>query len=165
MYTQSDLLAAFTRETAILQHLVTKVPHDMLDYRPSESQRSVLELLQYLSFAIAGGVETILKGSSDGVFDKYVAESMNLTLDNAAEKFAAQLATVESLLATVTPEELATEISVWGGPVRSKGAHLVELPLAWMYAYKTQLFVTIKMGGISDIGTMNLWAGMDAPAK
>ena len=165
MYSKSDLLAAINRETAILQHLVTKIPHDMLDYRPSESQRSVLELLQYLSFAIAGGVETILAGSSDGVFEKYVPESMNLTLENASEKFTAQLATVESLLADVTAEDLATELSLWGGPVRSKGAHLVELPLAWLYAYKTQLFVTIKMGGISDIGTMNLWAGMDAPAK
>jgi hypothetical protein len=28
-------------------------------------------------------------------------------------------------------------------------------------AYKTQLFLYIKANGNHDIGTMNLWAGMD----
>lgn len=162
MFTKQDFLNAVEKETQIIKHLVTKIPQDKLDFRPSVSQRTMHELVTYLSYAIAGGVETILKGSSDEVWEKYMTASEGLTLENAATRLDMQLATVKELLADINEEDLKQEISLWGMPMQQKGILLVTLPLAWMYAYKSQLFTTIKVAGHEKLGTMNLWAGMDA---
>lgn len=162
MFTKQDFLNAIEKETQIIKHLVTKIPEDKLDFRPSTSQRSAHELVTYLSYAIAGGVETILNGGTEGVWEKYMAASEGLTLENAATRFDTQLATVKELVANISGEDLAQEVSLWGMPMQKKGVLLVTLPLAWMYAYKSQLFTTIKVAGHEKLGTMNLWAGMDA---
>ncbi len=162
MFTKQDFLNALEKETQIIKHLVTKIPEDKLDFRPSSSQRTAHELVTYLSYAIAGGVETILKGNTEGVWEKLVSEAEGLTLENADARFDAQLETVKKLVADLSEEDLAQEISLWGMPMQKKGVLLVTLPLAWMYAYKSQLFTTIKVAGHEKLGTMNLWAGVDA---
>jgi hypothetical protein len=48
--------------------------------------------------------------------------------------------------------------------VTSTGASLVNVVLCGCAAYRTQLFLYLKACGREDLGTMNLWAGMDAPA-
>ena len=69
MFSKQDFLNAIEKETNIIKHLVTKIPADKLDTRPSSSQRSAHELVTYLSYAIAGGIETILKGSGELLFN------------------------------------------------------------------------------------------------
>lgn len=163
MYTKQDLLNSIEKETRIIQHLITKISEDKLDFRPSPSQRSMHELVVYLSYAIAGGVETILSGAStDEIWNKYLSASEGLTLENAAARFDSQLALVKEMLADISEEDLKQEISLWGMPMQQKGVLLVTLPLAWMYTYKSQLFTTLKVAGHEKLGTMNLWAGMDA---
>ena len=46
----------------------------------------------------------------------------------------------------------------------TKGAFLVNLVIAGHAAYRTQLFCYLKSCGRDELNTMNLWAGMDAPA-
>jgi hypothetical protein len=49
-----------------------------------------------------------------------------------------------------------------GGKV-SRGSTLVNLVLCGCAAYRTQLFLYLKACGREELGTMNLWAGVDAP--
>jgi hypothetical protein len=60
---QAELISALRQEVRILIHLAGKVDRSMLDYRPTATQRSTLELLQYLAImgptqiaVIQGGV-------------------------------------------------------------------------------------------------------------
>jgi hypothetical protein len=161
MFTKKDFIAAVEKETNIIKHLIEKVPAGTEHTKPTEKQRSILELVTYLSYAVGGGVETVLVGSHEVVFEKHVALSEGLTLESAAARFDAQLAAIIEMVNSTSDETLGEMISLWGMPPTSKGVLLVTLPLAWMYAYKTQLFTTIKIAGNENMGTMNLWAGMD----
>ena len=46
----------------------------------------------------------------------------------------------------------------------TRGAVMVNLVLCGCAAYRTQLFLYLKACGREELGTMNLWAGVDAPA-
>jgi hypothetical protein len=50
------------------------------------------------------------------------------------------------------------------GSTTTKGASLVNAVLCGCAAYRTQLFLYLKASGREELGTMNLWAGLDAPA-
>jgi hypothetical protein len=50
------------------------------------------------------------------------------------------------------------------GTKGTRGAFIVNLVLCGCAAYRTQLFVYLKACGREELTTMNLWAGMDAPA-
>ena len=47
--TKTELIASLRNEVRILLHLAGKVEPSMLDFRPTQKQRSTRELLQYLS--------------------------------------------------------------------------------------------------------------------
>ena len=47
--TKSEFLSSLRNEVRILLHLASKVDNAMLDYRPTPKQRSLAELLSYLS--------------------------------------------------------------------------------------------------------------------
>src|SRR5476651_2209771 len=49
MISKEQFLASSLREIEIIKHLYAKITPEMLSYRPSEKQRSLLELLQYIS--------------------------------------------------------------------------------------------------------------------
>jgi hypothetical protein len=70
---------------------------------------------------------------------------------------------IVAFLSPLTEEELATDITMWGR-TQSRTLHLLGL-LKMAAAYKMQLFLYMKQSGTSDIGTSNLWAGMDTPPK
>jgi hypothetical protein len=50
------------------------------------------------------------------------------------------------------------------GNKTSRGALIVNLVLCGCAAYRTQLFLYLKACGREELGTMNLWAGVDARA-
>ena len=49
MLTKEQFMQSVRHETAICKHLYGKIPEGALDYRPTEGQRSLSELLQYLT--------------------------------------------------------------------------------------------------------------------
>ncbi|CAN5724699.1 hypothetical protein BH18ACI5_BH18ACI5_15070 [soil metagenome] len=102
--TKSELIASLQNEVRILLQLASKVDRAKLNYRPTEKQRSTLELLQYLTI--------------------------------------------------VGPALLAA----------AKAGTIVNQVLCGCAAYRTQLFLYLKACGREDLGTANLWAGVDAPA-
>ena len=59
MYTKENLIASVENEFRIIKHLAEKIPADTEGYKPTEGQRTTLELLQYLSTIVVNGTHVI----------------------------------------------------------------------------------------------------------
>jgi hypothetical protein len=161
--TKSELIASLQNESRILSHLASKVEPHMRDYRPTPKQRSALELLQYLSIM---GPE-LIKAAKAGGFNveawtaaEKVAYARNW--DQTLALLAAQGDEYSKLLADWSDADFRVEFDAFGRTM-TKGSFLVNLALAGHAAYRTQLFCYLKSCGREELGTMNLWGGMDAP--
>jgi hypothetical protein len=162
--TQSELIASLQNEVRILLHLASKVEPQMRDYRPTPKQRSALELLQYLSIM---GPE-LVKATKAGSFNveawmaaEKAAAARNW--DETVAVIAAQSDQYAELVGSMTPADFRGEMDPFGRGKTTKGAFLVNLALCGCAAYRTQLFCYLKACGRDELGTMNLWGGMDAP--
>jgi hypothetical protein len=49
MYSKQDIINSLGRETTIIKHLYEKVTPEMLDYKPTEKQRTMKEHLIYMT--------------------------------------------------------------------------------------------------------------------
>ena len=162
--TKSELIASLQNEVRILQHLASKVKPEMLDYRPTPKQRSTLELLRYLT--IMG--PALIQAAKAGKFDVAAwtaAEQAAATrdFDQTVAALARQNDDYAALLADVSDADLRTEVDLFGGRA-TRGVFIVNQVLCGCAAYRTQLFLYLKACGREELSTMNLWAGMDAPA-
>ena len=162
--TKSELIASLKHEVHILLHLASKIDPLKLDYRPTPKQRSTMELLQYLSVM---GPE-LVKAAKAGQFDPAiwtVAEKAAYARDfeQTLAAIAAQREAYPALLADVSDADFRTEIEMFGSKT-TRGAFIVNLVLCGCAAYRTQLFLYLKACGREELGTMNLWAGVDAAA-
>jgi len=162
--TQSELIATLQHQVHILLHLATKIDRTKLDYRPTPKQRSTLELLHYLS--IMG--PTLVRAAKAGGFDPAVwtanlkaAEARDF--DQTLAAIAAQKDDFATLISGMSDDAMRAEIEMFGQK-SSVGAFLVNTVFGGYAAYRTQLFVYLKACGRVELGTMNLWAGIDAPA-
>jgi hypothetical protein len=148
----------------ILLHLASKVDRAHLDYRPTSKQRSTLELLQYLS--IMG--PALIRATKAGGFDPAAWTAADQAakgrdFDQTLAAIGAQSELYATLLADFSDADLRSEITMFGNR-STVGAFLVNNVLCGYAAYRTQLFNYLKACGREELSTMNLWAGMDAPA-
>ena len=162
--TKSELISTLQHEVRILLHLASKADPAMRDYRPTPKQRSALELLQYLTIM---GPE-LVKGAKAGGFNVEAwtaaqAAANARDWDQTLASLATQGDQYDTLLADWTDADFRADIDPFGRGKTSKGAFLVNLVLAGHAAYRTQLFCYLKACGRDELGTMNLWGGMDAP--
>ena len=159
--TKPELIASLQNEVRILLHLATKIEPSMYDYRPTPGQRSTIEWLKYL--AVMGPV--CVKSALAGGFDQAAWVERQTAL--ADKDFAATVAAIAALpaeyttlLSGVPDEAFRKEVEKFGHK-SSVGAFLVNSVLGAYAAYRTQIFCYLKSCGRSELGTMNLWAGMD----
>jgi hypothetical protein len=162
VFTKSELISSLQHEVRILLHLATKTDRTKLDYRPTTTQRSTLELLHYLSFM---GPE-LLKSAKAGAFDmgSWTAAkeaAAGRTFDQTLDVIARQTDDYARALGEMTDADFREEIEMFGRRM-SRGAILVNVLLAGCAAYRTQLFCYLKACGREELNTMNLWAGVDA---
>lgn len=162
MYTKQELTTAIQNEFRIIKHLATKIPADTEGYKPTEGQRTTLELLQYLSYIFAGVAKAIQK-NDNSIYGPYVEGSATTTVANFSEKMDEQEKDLVATIAECTDEDLQTVINIYNQGDKTKAAYLVQSLLSWSAAYKMQLFLYIKASGNSAIGTANLWGGVDMP--
>jgi len=162
--TKPELISALQHECRILVHLASKVDRSQLDYRLTSKQRSTLEWFQYMGM-MGGNIVAAVKA---GAFnpeawqkDEAIAKSRNL--DQAVAAIQELSAVYEKEIGAMTDAELRQEVTMFGVP-GSKGATLVRIVLGGHAAYRTQIFNYLKACGGAELSTMNLWAGMDAPA-
>ena len=163
--TKEELIEWLKTEVRILVHLAGKVDRTKLDYRPTSTQRSTVELLQYL--AIMGPTNiAILKA---GVFDRAAFGAAWTPAEKAAKKmdFDQTVAAIgrlsgeyPTLLRDWTDADFRSEVDMFGTK-STRGALLVNMVLSGHAAYRTQLFCYLKSCGREELSTVNLWAGMD----
>jgi hypothetical protein len=164
--TKEEFIAALQNEMRILLHLASKVDASMLDYRPTPQQRSMMELLQYLT--IMGPIH--LRATLAPAFDMEAwkaawttgeGTAITLTLEEVRDEMVKQAAVFAELLAPLSDADLRAQIEMFGSKA-SRGAMLVNLVLNHYAAYRMQLFLYLKGAGRTELNTMNLWVGRDA---
>ncbi len=160
MYTKQEFIDSVIHEFAVLKHLAAKIPEGSADYRPSEKQRSVLELLQYLSYISSTGAKLILTDDMS-VFGPAVERGAKTTVENFAQAMDQEQAEFLAIMDQFTDEEFKKPINLFKGGEKTKAAWLVDSILKWLAAYKMQLFLYIKANGNFEIGTSNVWGGFD----
>lgn len=161
--TTPELVALLQNEVRILLHLITKIDSTSVDYRPAPKQRSTIELLRYLVVMGPGLIDAGKKGAFDRASWMAATERANaMDLDQVTTAIAAQHDLYARLLADVTDEQMREQITMMTGP-SSRGQFFVSLVFGGCAAYRTQLFLYLKACGRAELGTANLWGGMDMP--
>jgi len=164
--TRDELTTALQSEVRILLHLASKVDPAKLDYRPAPQQRSMLELLQYMT--IMGPIH--LRAVKAGAFDLDAwrntwrteeAAAKRLNLEEARDAIGKQPVLFAELLGSCSDADLRAEIEMFGHRA-SRGSMIVSLVLCHYVAYRMQLFLYLKACGREELNTLNLWAGRDA---
>lgn len=161
MFTKEEVWNSFSNDFRIIRHLAEKAHIDTHTYKPSEKQRSMLELMQYMSIMGSGILKTILVGESE-TFSAYVEKGKAVAGENFIAAMEEQEAEMKETFMKFDDAELGKELSLWG-MTQKKSLFVLNL-MKIVASYKMQLFLYIKASGRHDIGTSNLWAGMDMPA-
>jgi hypothetical protein len=163
--TKSELIASLQHEVQILLHLAGKIDRSKLDYRPTPKQRSIIELLKYLSMMGPTIIEYAKAVTPDpNLWADAAKEAEARDFDQTVAAIAAQKEVYATVLGAMSDADFRAEVNDFTGGKTSRGALIVNLVLCGCAAYRTQLFVYLKACGREELGTMNLWAGVDAPA-
>ena len=161
MIRKEHLGASMARECDIAKHLFTKLGSAAMDYRPSPSQRSTIELLRYLSVCGIAGIRCMADQDWQP-FGKYISQAETMTAEAFPEAMNRQKGEIEAFFASVTEDRLETQDApLPGGGTLALGLAILNGPFKWLAAYKLQLFLYAKANGATDIGTANVWAGID----
>ena len=160
--TKEELIGILQHEVRILTHLCSKVKPEMVDYKPTEKQRSTLDLLRYLT--IMGRV--LIPSIKTGAFlvdDWTAAEAKAAAMDfeSVVASLAALSGEYEAAIGAFTDEDFRAQIQLFGA-TGSRGQMLINMVVSGHAAYRTQLFCYLKSCGRDELNTMNLWAGVDA---
>lgn len=165
MITKPQLLDLLQHQTNVIKHLATKIPEGQLEWRPTEGQRSTLELLRYLTVAALFPAVNLVTNDWDHA-PGLNEESQSVTLETFPERMDRQMARLREILHDVDEAACAaTERSKpWGEPVM-QGAGFVDLVYSTLVAYRMQLFLYAKQSGNAALNSMNLWIGKDPDAQ
>ena len=141
-------------------HLFHKFPESLHDWRPSPQQRSVEELLGYLSICVISALKGF-KEPGKGWRDVYLAKAKAMTFAQFPQAMEEQAAEIAEYFRDLPEEILANqEVKMPWGEVLPLGAAIVMAPAKWLPAYKMQLFLYAKTNGLA-VATPNLWRGVD----
>lgn len=161
--TKAELIGALQHEVNILVHLAGKLDATSADYRPTPKQRSSIELLRYLTLMGPG----LVMAAKTGTFDReaWGAKAKAAEAKGLAE-IVADIETQKAFYATelgaMSDDDFRTEVEMFGNKT-TRGAFIVNMVLGGHAAYRTQLFCYLKACGREELGTSNLWRGVDMP--
>jgi hypothetical protein len=161
--TKEELIASLQNEVRILVHLAGKVDKSKLDYRPTPTQRTTLELLQYMAMMGPTLVAIIKTAEFATNWGPAGEAAKKMSYDDAVAAIQKQSDEYARLLSGWTEADFRGEVDMFGRK-SSRGALLVNMVLGGCAAYRTQLFCYLKSCGRDELSTMNLWAGRDRPA-
>ena len=163
---KSELISSLQKEIRILLHLATKIDDSMLEYRPTPKQRSTFELLRYLSMMGPMMIKYGLDKNASFDRDAWMAASQaaeKRDFDQTVAAISAQGDELAQLLADVPDADFRSEMTTFDGNKMTRGSYLVNSVLGGFAAYRMQLFLYLKACGREELGTSNLWRGVDAP--
>ena len=152
------------RELKIVRHLAKKVNATNAPYRPTEGQRSIAELLQYLSFCGSGAVAAMLDTGWDR-YHEFKERAKDVTWQSMPAALDVEEARLQGLFQEISDEDFAKrEAKTPLSEIMPLGQALLEVPLKWMVAYRMQLFLYLKQSGLQELSTYNCWGGIDKAA-
>jgi hypothetical protein len=161
--TKPELIASLRKEAHILLHLAGKLDIMQLDYRPTPKQRSAIELLRYLTVMGPALVKMAKTNSFDGAAWKSELEAADKRNFDGTIAVLEKMGDVyERLLADMSDSDFRAEMTAFDGSKVSRGSFIVGMVLGGHAAYRTQLFLYLKSCGQEQLGTTNLWRGVDA---
>lgn len=161
MLSVPQFLSIVDEETKILKHLHGKLPKTSADYRPTDGQRSTIELMRYLSMCGIAGTQAMLDGHWDS-YDGLKSRADAMTWDEFPAALDRQGAEIRNALQAIPEGDYMTrETKYLTGEMFPLGLALVMAPLRWLSAYRLQLFLYAKAAGLTELGTANAWAGRD----
>ena len=127
---RSELIASLQNEVRILLHLVGKVNPSNIDYRPTPKQRSVGELVQYLSFMGPTIVRYALAEPPEvAIWTEAEEAAKARNFDESVAEIGRHSAEYEALLGDVSDAKFRAEFTDWEGKQTTVGAFLVNLVL------------------------------------
>jgi uncharacterized damage-inducible protein DinB len=164
--TKEELIGKLQHEVRILLHLISKVDPAKLGYRPTPKQRSLLELLQYLTVFAPIHLRTIKAGVLNmdtwrEAWEKEEAAGRKRNLAEIRDALEKQPALFSQYVGSMSDAELRTQMEMFGGSA-TRGSWLVSIVLCHYVAYRMQLFLYLKACGREELSTVDLWAGVDA---
>ena len=164
MITRSHLLDSMLHECTVAQHLYSKLAPASFEYRPSATQRSTLELLQYLSvIGIAGA--TCMAERDWKRFGPFSERAKSMPAEGFLEAMDRQKGELVAFFTALTDERLTEDAPLPGGVTQPLAVALMNGPLKWLTAYKLQLFLYAKATGRGELTTANAWRGVDPAPK
>lgn len=162
MITKQQFTDSCLQEINIIKHLYGKVTPEMLNYRPSEKQRSLLELLQYLAHFAKVEMEALYLGTAID-FPNAMKEAYAMPAEKFLEAMDKEADVIKQSMDKLSDEQLAEPVDLFGRNVlRPRSVWLMNLILKNLVAYKMQLFLYLKACGVHHISTSNLWRGEDS---
>jgi hypothetical protein len=165
MLSKEEALRSISHEVNSIKHLYTKLPADVIDWRPLVDMRSTRELLQYLStvgFVFADIYLKTWPTPEEGRLERTArtAQASTLKPDEFPGAMDGQLEYIEKLLHDMPDEEYRTrKVMGMGGAELSISDGMLEC-IKTLVAYRHQLFLYARMNG-ARIGTANNWRGKD----
>lgn len=163
--TKDELIAGFQKEVRIFVHLISKVDPAKIDYRPSAKQRSVLELVRYMTYMAPAMAKSIQGGDFSGeamgaIWGPAEAASKEMNWEQAVAAVGRQSDEMTRFVAPMTDADFRSEINMFGQNM-TRGEALVNMVLCGYAAYRMQLFIYLKAMGREELNTINLWGGVD----
>ncbi|MEI6660304.1 MAG: hypothetical protein WCK91_02680 [bacterium] len=157
MITKEQYLDSLVRELEIIKHLGEKVKPEQMSFKPTEKQRTLGELMQYLGYVFPAVIEGAVKNDK-AVYMQYHDSSVMPTPETFAGIIDSEIAKVRELVMPLTEEQMTVEVDMW--VKQTVAMHLLSA-LKNAVAYKMQLFLYLKQSGMPELNTMNLWVGRD----
>lgn len=158
---KDTILTAIEREINICKRLFTLLPPGSYDYKPIENTRTILELLQYLTWVGASSIDFYVNGTSETqgiIYTEYSRSSKEVTPGNFLERMDEQWKKIQSLMEKVDNKMLEEKIVMvpWGEKF-TMGMAIVETCIKWLAGYKMQLFLFMKMSSNPNLNTGDCW--------
>jgi hypothetical protein len=156
---KDQLLDAVLHEIRICKHLHSRLPAGMDGFKPSEPQRTTIELLRYIATCAEVSIEVALTREPKRAEEILARVAAMPSADFPAE-MDRQAEYMRRRFAAWTDADLVSRI-VWtppGGEMPLFKA-LITTVLGFLTAYRMQLFLYARQNG-ADVGTVDNWVGL-----
>ena len=161
MLSKDQIAASMMFECDVSKHLHGKLTRQSYDYKPTDGQRSTLELLRYLAVCGIAGIQSLYQ-SDWKAFGKYTERSATMTAEEFPAAMDLQKQEIKDFFHSITERDLETRDAILPvGGSQLLGQAILNLPFKWLPAYKLQLFLYAKATGAADLNTANAWMGID----
>jgi hypothetical protein len=162
MFRKEWLATSMAKDCRTCIHLFGKIPAELYGWRPTEGQRSVEELLRYLSVSTISALKGF-KEPEQGWRDRYQAQAKEMPVSEFPAFMERQAQEIEAYFEALTEADLEKEIRMPWGETMLLGYAILFAAAKWLPAYRMQLFLYLKQNGIA-LTTPNLWHGRDPAA-